>query len=511
MPKQIQLIAYEIDTRDTAKIHSILSAQGAHPCEASAGEYVMLQANECGEAATGRSTAAATRAHRRKPSFVAVTLTLALAVLARDASANTEAERKRMRQLIDAAMFVVTGGGRLESTYKWSDEGDRARTIAKNSMLADTTYQNRVILTDIFYKDYKDFIADLQAVGHTEQAGSVMLSGYDYDLNSRIPLAIPSTAQHTCKGACAQAAQLCANKKNKPIEQNGIYTDEVRRCVYTVFRLDLFNTLAQIAEGFGQNGRGTWDAVLDPDHREYDKWLQLRSELGHIFNWTVAPRDSVQRAVVIALGTPVSFYSHNPLKPVGYHYDTKNKNKGLICSDTFDKNTLQLVHPRGGGKCSDFDIKIYWPDMVYDYMQKVLASRTSAPGSVAFDAQIKNGEITKSPSPEAVKFLRDNLPINFKIVDGGKQHVLRNVAEEGRGVYQQYQPLAEFVTRWTEAFGREVDVKLELSVSTPIYLAIPGGPIAIYDAKHSPSAVIDVDDEVNNESRITENLDEGDQ
>jgi len=212
--------------------------------------------------------------------------------------------------------------------------------------------------------------------------------------------------------------------------------------------------------------------------------------------------------VVIALGTPVSFYSHNPLKPVGYHYDAKNKSTGLLCSDTINPVTLQLV--RGKAQCSDFDLKIYWPDMVYDYMQKVLASRDSASGSDKFREQITNGDITKSPSAEAVKFLRDNLPINFKIVDGGKQHVLKNVVEDGRGVYQQYPPLADFVKRWTEAFGREVDVKLELSLSTPVYYAIPGGPITIYDAKHSPSAVIDVDDEVNNESRGTENLDRND-
>jgi hypothetical protein len=55
-------------------------------------EYVTLQANERSEA-IGRSTAAATRARRRKPSFVAVTHTLALAVLTRGASANTPVAR----------------------------------------------------------------------------------------------------------------------------------------------------------------------------------------------------------------------------------------------------------------------------------------------------------------------------------------------------------------------------------------------------------------------------------
>ncbi|HEX2686235.1 MAG TPA: hypothetical protein VHN14_06435 [Kofleriaceae bacterium] len=94
-------------------------------------EYVTLQANERSEA-IGRSTAAATRARRRKPSFVAVTLTLALAVLARGASANTPVARARIRQLLDAAVFVVVVGIHPAPTYKWSDEGDRARTIAKN-------------------------------------------------------------------------------------------------------------------------------------------------------------------------------------------------------------------------------------------------------------------------------------------------------------------------------------------------------------------------------------------
>jgi len=442
----------------------------------------------------------------RKPPFVTLTLTLALAVLARGASANSDAERARLRQLIDAAVAVVAGGNHPEPTYKWSDEGDRARTIAKNSMLADSTYQNRVILTDIFYKDYKSFIADLNTVGHTEQAGYVMLRGYHYDLNSRIPLAIPSTAHHACIGVCRAVAEWCARTLNKPVVQSNIVTDEVRHCIYRQFRLDLFNTLEQIARDFGKENRSTWDAALDPDRSEYDKWVQLWREPST--PPTSEPQNSLQRAVVIALGTPVSFYSHNPLKPVGYHYDTKNKTTGLVCSDTINPDTLQLV--RGKAACSDFDLKIYWPDMVYDYMQKVLASRDSASGSDKFREQITNGDITKSPSAEAVKFLRDNLPINFKIVDGGKQHVLKNVVEDGRGVYQQYPPLADFVKRWTEAFGREVDVKLELSLSTPVYYAIPGGPITIYDAKHSPSAVIDVDDEVNNESRGTENLDRND-
>jgi hypothetical protein len=102
MPTKIQLIAYEI--------HSRLSAKGAHPHEPSEAEDFTLQANEHSEAATGRSTAAATRARMRKTPFVAVTLTLTLAVLARGASAAPPDERARMRQLIDAVVFVVDGG-----------------------------------------------------------------------------------------------------------------------------------------------------------------------------------------------------------------------------------------------------------------------------------------------------------------------------------------------------------------------------------------------------------------
>jgi hypothetical protein len=46
MPTKIQFIAYEIDTHDTSKIDSILSAKGAHPREMSEAEYFTLQVNE---------------------------------------------------------------------------------------------------------------------------------------------------------------------------------------------------------------------------------------------------------------------------------------------------------------------------------------------------------------------------------------------------------------------------------------------------------------------------------
>ena len=436
--------------------------------------------------------------------LTAFVLSASLLLTTHRAWANNEGDRSRWRHLFDQAVYVVEGGNHPTPMYKWSDQGDHDRTIAKNSALADITYQNRVIITDIFYKDYQKWAADLATVGQTIQSGYVMLRGYHYDLNTRIPLAIPATVQHACKGVCQVARDTCMGivKVQTAYDGNGVMDDGVRQCLYKYFRADLLETLGQIGATFSGD---SWDETLPQDRKEYDNWLALWREAKLSNN---APSDRVRRAMVIALGTPVSFYSHNPLKPVGYYFDTKNKGpSGLqaTCNDTFDLGTNALVRGPSDPACSDFDLKIYWPDMVYDYANKIVAIYKGKIGYTDFIAQVTKGDVTRSPDQAAVDFLRAALPINLKIVDGGKQHVFKNVTSDGLGVYQAYPPLAAFVKRWTDALGREVDIKLEVSLSTPIYYAIPGGPIAVFDAQHSPSATIDVDESLNNESFGTEN------
>jgi len=432
--------------------------------------------------------------------YLRITCTALLTFLALGipaARANDENERKHWRWLVDAAQFVVEGGNHPTPDVKWSDVGDRDRVIVKNSMFADTTYGNRVILTDLFYRDTPRFAQDLEAVGHTAEAGSAMLyGGSSYNLNDRIPLAFPSTIKSTCNGVCADAVRFCADKL-KLTSDGGVLDPRVRACVYTVFRVDLFDTLITISREFGQNSRGTWDSAPEADGDAMATWTKLRNDLYSPRVSTIAP--PLGRVVAIALGTPVSFYSHNPLKPVGYHFDSKNQ-MGAKCTDTLGED-YKLV--RGKTECSDFDIKIYWPDMVYDYLQRLLY--TARPGLSDGDVVhlkefIANDDISKSPDPGVVKFVRSLLPLNLKIVDGGKQHVFKNVADGGHGVYQQYAALGAFARRWTSALGREVDIKLEFSVATPIYYAIPGGPIGLVEPKHAPNDVINVDDVRKNES-----------
>jgi hypothetical protein len=444
-------------------------------------------------------------------------ISMCLSLAPPSAAANDERDRQVWRQLVDAAAFVVEGGNHPRAPYTWSDKGDHDRTLAKNSSLADTTYQNRVVITDMYYMDFKSFVADLRRVGHNEMTGYLMLRGMHYDLHTRIPLAIPSAQTDTCIGVCEVAASWCASSLQitTGIYREGHMEPAVRRCVYNVFRIDFFNTLHLIAAEFGQDERDTWDGALPEAPRSYESWVE-HWNAGAMPDVKAKQRfdASVQRAMVIALGTPVSFYSHNPLKPVGYHFDAKNKDSTRQAyTDTLHEDgTLQ----RGQATCSDFDLKIYWPDMAYDLMQRALEKdlpevsgrmeqEEEKDPAMLLAFHLLTSDAIKLPPPAAVKFLRDRLPLNLKIVDGGKQHVFKNSAGGG-GVYDVYPMLKLFAGRWTAGFGREVDVKLEFSVSQPEYFAMPGGPISVYDARHAPNTKIDVDEERNDESYTAEVL-----
>lgn len=65
--------------------------------------------------------------------------------------------------------------------------------------------------------------------------------------------------------------------------------------------------------------------------------------------------------------------------------------------------------------------------------------------------------------------------------------MFKNTAN-GAGVYERFPELRAFAERWTAAFGREVDIKLEYWFNAPLYQALPGGPIAVVDSKRAPAA-----------------------
>jgi hypothetical protein len=109
------------------------------------------------------------------------------------------------------------------------------------------------------------------------------------------------------------------------------------------------------------------------------------------------------------IGTSTSFYSGNPDKPLG-HY--------------FDRNA-----PRKPG---DVDVDLFSPELV--------------------DRMIRAGGAS----------------VNEKVMVGGERTIFKNQGTGGTvGFHDRYPAVDEFVERWSERLGRDVDVKLRLDRTLP--------------------------------------------
>lgn len=384
---------------------------------------------------------------------------LVVASATRPVGAETEEDRRKaLRQFGEEAVYVIEGGRNPPADYKYSDRYDADTGIAKSSALADSVYLNRVLLADLLGADENRFEADLAKVGKTLEAGKLMQSGHNYDLSLRIPLAIPEAPSDTCIGACAVALKECTNEDTitKPLSW------EERMCLYNEFRRDLQDTVrGMITSKFKAGGK---------------LWADQGSD----------QRATISPYMVIALGTPVSFYSHNPKKPLGYVFDAKRGGPDNMCRDTYDLDKLQVVAGSIDYSCSDFDLKIYSPDLTYLFLQSVLPKGKLDRYLNARDQDVKRALLRE---------LQGEMSLNMAIVDSGKRHVFKNNVKNGKGVYQVFPALAEFVKKWTDAFGREVDIKLEFTFATPSYVNLPNGPIAVVHDKQ-PAAFDQVDGSV---------------
>lgn len=365
----------------------------------------------------------------------------------RPVSAENEQRRKQLRQFGEEAVYVIEGGRNPPPDYKHSDRYDADTGIAKNSAIADSVYLNRVLLANLLSSDDTRFSADLAKIGKTLEAGKLMQSGLDYDVNYRIPLAIPETASDTCTGACEVALRACTEKDKitKPLPW------KERMCIYDKFRHDLEDTIrAMITTKVESSKLRLWG---DQENGKPAK---------------------VSPYMVIALGTPVSFYSHNPKKPLGYVFDAKRGGAGNECHDRYDATKLEVVPGSREYACSDFDLKIYSPDLTYLFLQSVLPEGK-------LDSYLR--EDNKERRRPMLREIQSMMSLNMGVVDSGKRHVFKNNVKDGKGVYQVFPKLAEFVEKWTNAFGREVDIKLEFTFATPAYVNLPNGPIAVVQVK----------------------------
>jgi hypothetical protein len=121
------------------------------------------------------------------------------------------------------------------------------------------------------------------------------------------------------------------------------------------------------------------------------------------------------------IGTSAGFYSGNPKKSLGHH---------------FDRNAPAQL--------GDVDIELNSPELVEHMLGK-------------------------------------NAALNDKVVIGGEKVIFKNEAAAGGGFQNQFPQFRQFSDRWSGILGREVDVKLKADL-TPVseIPKSPTGPIEIY-------------------------------
>jgi hypothetical protein len=126
------------------------------------------------------------------------------------------------------------------------------------------------------------------------------------------------------------------------------------------------------------------------------------------------------------IGTATGFYSGNPNKPKGHHFDR--------------------LAPESKG---DMDIELNSPEMV-EHM------------------------LNKDPV------------LNDKVMVGGKKVIFKNVVDTGTGFHSEFPVIGEFCARWSSILDREVDVKLKADLTPVSEIPKPdSGPIEIFRSEES--------------------------
>jgi hypothetical protein len=124
------------------------------------------------------------------------------------------------------------------------------------------------------------------------------------------------------------------------------------------------------------------------------------------------------------IGSSTSFYSGNPKKSLGHHWD------------------------RLGPGAGDVDIELHSPELILHMLSEPTA-------------------------------------LNPDVLVGGEKVIFKNQLEHGTGFHKAFPTVRAFCKRWSTILGREVDVKLKADPTPISEIARPAdGPIEIFRKEH---------------------------
>lgn len=156
-----------------------------------------------------------------------------------------------------------------------------------------------------------------------------------------------------------------------------------------------------------------------------EQFEQFKAELAGLVDSLQVNGKPISAAAKV-IGTSVNFYSGNPKKPLGHHYD------------------------RLGAKTGDVDIELMSPELTRAMLQ--------------------------DPASQA----------NEKVVVGGKKTIFKNQIQGAQGqlleggFHSKFPAFKSLCDKWSKVLGREVDIKLRIDMTPPSKVPKPtGGPIEI--------------------------------
>ena len=154
--------------------------------------------------------------------------------------------------------------------------------------------------------------------------------------------------------------------------------------------------------------------------RSWEQYQQFQTEFQEAMKGIrVDGKPVTAQAQVI--GSATTFYSNNPDKPLGHH---------------FDRN-------RAEGDTSDMDIDLYSPEMAK--------------------------HMARLPNPA----------VNDKVMVGGEKTIFKS--NGAGGLYSQFPQLEEFARRWKGILGRDIEIKLKIDITPVEQIKTPRqGPIEFF-------------------------------
>lgn len=180
------------------------------------------------------------------------------------------------------------------------------------------------------------------------------------------------------------------------------------------------------AERFNEMRNGSVERGGDRLPLAFEDWAQFddfKADFARMMS-TVTVNGRGVSAEAKNIGTATGFYSGNPKKPLGHHFDR--------------------LAPENMG---DVDIELVSPELV-------------------------------------AHMLRKDPVLNEKVLIGGQKVIFKNEVRVGTGFHSEFPQVADFCARWSSRLGREVDIKLKADLTPVAEVPRPTkGPIELYRAE----------------------------